>query len=87
MIKTWLEKVIGGFIVKKGLAKGTKAATSAIVGLVAAALAKHSVQVWLTNLGVTIDPVTLEQGIAVAVTGAVATLLNYVKTRFNISYL
>lgn len=87
MLKNWMEKVIGGFIIKKGVAKGTKAATSALVGLVAAALAKHSVQVWLTNLGITIDPVTLEQGIALFVTGAVATVLNYFKTRFNISYL
>lgn len=87
MIKKWLEKIVGEYIVKKGVAKATKAAISAAVGLAAAALAKQQVQQYLAMLGVTIDPVTLEQGIAAIVTGLIAFLLNFLKTRFNISYL
>jgi uncharacterized membrane protein len=82
MLKKWLEKIVGNWLIKKGLAKGTKAAATFLVGIVAAVLAKQQVQQWLTTLGITIDPQQLEAGIAVAVSGLLTMLVNYIKVRF-----
>jgi hypothetical protein len=82
MLKNWLEKIVGNWLLKKGLAKGTKAAATFVVGLLAAVLAKQQVQQWLTTLGITIDPQQLEAGIAVAVSGLLTMAINYIKIRF-----
>lgn len=79
----WLKSLFEGYILKKGLAKATKAAVSVIVGLVMGA----KIQPILTQLGVTLDPAQLEAGVTVFVTGAVTGLMNWLKTRYGVRFL
>ena len=79
----WLQRLVHGYIIKKGMAKAVKAAVAALIGLVTGA----KVQPVLSQLGVSVDPKQLEVGLTVLMTGGVTLLLNWLKVRFGVKYL
>lgn len=72
-----LKGMIGNWLVGRGIKKGVKSAVVALVGIIGAAKVS----------GVEIDQQKFELWLSTAAIGIATTALNYIKVRFNISWL
>lgn len=82
-LKDKISGLFTGWVLSRGVKKGVKAAVAALIGL----LTSVKVATALQGLGVTVDPMKLEAGATLMVTGAVATALNWAKVRLKLEWL
>ncbi len=72
-VKAWMETLVKGFILKKGV----KHATSAVIGLISGVFFSTKVKPILDQMGITIDPIHLAEGLTVFLSGLAGSLMNW----------